>query len=113
MKKVFLFVLTILFLASTSVVSAWAQPCMHDMSVVSSISEELPCHQEKEQRTPSNNHCEGECLCIHAVPNSSFFLSSSDGVRLPIAIKQSFALGNDTLISVNQSPLKRPPKYIS
>lgn len=100
-----IFVFMVTFLANTTVVSAWAQPCMHDMNASASTTE-MANQNEKP-------HCEGLCLCAHASNSPSLFMKNSDGIRLYIISKQLFVIDNDTLASVSQIPPKRPPKHIS
>ena len=121
MRKFFIFVFMVTFLATTTVVSAWAQPCMHDMNASASATEMAnqneipPCHQTEntKQSEKEKPHCEGLCLCAHASNSPSLFMKNSDGIRLPIISKQLFVIDNDTLASVSQIPPKRPPKHIS
>ena len=119
MSRVLVFALTVLFLANTTIVSAWGQPCVHDTNASASTGETAsqdaaqPCHQTEDTGQPDGQSCEGLCLCAHASGTPSLFMKNNDGMRLPVAIKQLFAVDNDVLASISLIPPKRPPKHIS
>lgn len=120
MKRAAAIAVSILFLANTTLVSAWAPRCGHDVNGSSSAGEaqvapdvHAPCRQAEEEKKPDNNRCEGLCLCAHVSANPSFFLKSGDGVRLPLITGRSFATDNNTPAPVDWPPLDHPPKHIS
>ena len=121
MKKLFIFALTVMLLANTTIVSAWAKPCPHNMDTPSmsggmNVQDGLsPCHQKDDKKRSDNKNQSCEELCLFAqVSNSLGLLTrTNDGIYLPVIIKQPFVIVNDTLASISQIPRKRPPKHIS
>ena len=119
MKRVFAFIFLTLFLVNTSLVSAWAEPCMHDMGTSSLVSNMLPsdgsdpCHQTEDSRQSYQQHCEGLCFCAYMASGSTLFIHPSESFDLSIIANQTFLIDNDTLASVSQIPPRRPPKHIS
>ena len=121
MKRLFIFALTVMLLANTTIVSAWAQPCPHHMDAPS-MSGGMnaqdgfpPCHQKDDKKRSDNKNQSCEELCLFAqVSNSLGLLTrTNDGIYLPVIIKKTFVIVNGTLASISQIPRKRPPKYIS
>ena len=121
MKKLFIFALTVMLLANTTVVSAWAKQCPHNTDTPS-MSGGMnaqdgfpPCHQKDDKKRSDNKNQSCEELCLFAqVSNSLGLLTrTNDGIYLPVIIKQRFVIINDTLASISQIPRKRPPKHIS
>tara|TARA_B100001142_G_scaffold117213_1_gene119421 strand:- start:1149 stop:1514 length:366 start_codon:yes stop_codon:yes gene_type:complete len=121
MKKLFIFALTVMLLANTTIVSAWAKPCPHNtdtpsMSGGMNAQDGLsPCHQKDDKKRSDNKNQSCEELCLFAqVSNSLGLLTrTNDGIYLPVIIKQPFIIVKDTLASISQIPRKRPPKHIS
>ena len=121
MKKLFIFALTVMLLANTTIVSAWAKPCPHNtdtpsMSGGMNAQDGLsPCHQKDDKKRSDNKNQSCEELCLFAqVSNSLGLLTrTNDSIYLPVIIKQPFVIVNDTLASISQIPRKRPPKHIS
>ena len=121
MKRFLVFTFMFIFLANTTVVSAWAQFCMHDMSApvsdteIASQNGTPPCHQTENTKQSDNQNqlCDGSCLCASLSNNMPSLIRNSDHIRLPVTAKQLFIFDKYTLKSASQIPPKRPPKQIS
>ena len=121
MKKLFIFALTVMLLANTTIVSAWAKPCPHhtdtpSMSGGMNAQDVLsPCHQKDDKKRSDNKNQSCEELCLFAqVSNSLGLLTrTNDGIYLPVIIKQPLVIVDGTPESISQIPRKRPPKRIS
>ena len=121
MGKFFIFALTVMLLADTTIVSAWAQPCPHHMDAPS-MSVRMnaqdvfpPCHQKDDKKRSDNKNqsCEELCLLVQVSNSMGLLTLTNDGIYLPVIIKQPLVIVNDTLASISQIPRKRPPKHIS
>ena len=121
MKKLFIFALTVMLLANTTVVSAWAKQCPHNTDTpsmsggVNAQDGLSPCHQkdDKKRSDSKNQSCEELCLFAQVSNSLGLLTRTNDGIYLPVIIKQPFIIVNDTLASISQTPRKRPPKHIS
>ena len=134
LQRVGLFILTMMFLANTMIVSAWAQPCFTNSFMntpveteVESISEstEMPCHSHVDKTNPAqkenaqvtsnklHNHCDGLCFCDHALSSQTSVLFNFNTLTAPIVSSDNILTGNDNLYSLTVSPLRRPPRYFS
>ena len=121
MGKFFIFALTVMLLADTTIVSAWAQPCPHHMDAPS-MSVRMnaqdvfpPCHQKDDKKRSDNKNqsCEELCLLVQVSNSMGLLTLTNDGIYLPVIIKQPLVIVDDTLASISQIPRKRPPKHIS
>ncbi|MCI5060576.1 MAG: hypothetical protein MRY79_05845 [Alphaproteobacteria bacterium] len=120
MRKTGLYILMVMFLANTTLVSAWAKPCMTDgteMSEISSFSgmgDVPPCHEENNSKKQDTlNHCEGVCLCLHVSLTQTPLLTdlvAVPGVRLGADV---YNLSNESVLSRDYSPSNPPPIFIS
>ena len=121
MRKIFIFACMVLFIANTTLVSAWVKPCMQDTTIsalntnMAPQHDEPPCHQIENIKSSKhdNQSCDRLCLCDHVSNNPLVLLKKSQGIALLVTSKQPFVVGHDALASVNQPPPKRPPKIIS
>ena len=115
MKKLFVFILMVMFLANTFVVSAWAKPCVKSSSFVmaqdmrANMDADMPCHDEKQQS--QTQHCDGLCLCLHVAMGQTVILNDFD-VLEPLNISEvQFTISQDALVSRQTAPPRRPPKF--
>ena len=115
MKKLFVFILMVTFLANTIVVSAWAKPCMKSSSMAmaqdmrANMDADMPCHDEEQQS--QTQHCDGLCLCLHVVMAQTVILNDVD-VLEPLDISEvQFTISQDALVSRQTAPPRRPPKF--
>ena len=121
MKKLFIFALTVMLLANTTIVSAWDETCPHHMDAPSmsggmNAQDGLsPCHQKDDKKRSDNKNqsCEELCLFSQASNSLDLLTRTNDGIYLPVIIKKTFVIVNGTLASISQIPRKRPPKHIS
>ena len=123
MRRAFIFAITVLFLANTSIALAWNPPCMfddgHSRGVVEAVTDRsLPdCHKSKaeqpQQQQPVMDHCEGLCLCTQASSSPNFTLLSSEPKALGTTSVQAFHATIDFPASLNLSPPERPPNTAS
>ena len=117
MKKLGLFILAVMFLTNTVVVSAWAKPCLMNNPVEMSqnmdapVPGDMPCHDNQNEQ--KNTYCEGFCLCVHASISQIPIMNSSESLNVPIAFSNRIAADNETMASRTSSPPRRPPKLIS
>lgn len=119
MKRFLVSAFMVIFLANTAIMPALAQPCVYNITPVSTIEMasmgDMPsCHPAVKQKLfdYENPHCEGSCLCAHTSNSSSAFLENAY-IYPYVTSKQLFIIYNDKLTLINQNPPQRPPKYIS
>ena len=115
MKKLFVFILMVTFLANTIVVSAWAKPCMKSSSMAmaqdmrANMDADMPCHDEEQQS--QTQHCDGLCLCLPVALAQTVILNDVD-VLEPLDISEvQFTISQDALVSRQTAPPRRPPKF--
>ena len=123
MKKLAVFALMVMFLASTFSTSAYAAPCpqdtttqtsqVHDMAHDVEIQDDKPCHDSAPKNQSSNEQgcCEG--LCLHCHFTQAPFMHQSESLRLMPAGKDALSFYQDRLSSFDILPPRRPPKLIS
>jgi hypothetical protein len=120
-KRFSIVFLMVMFLANTTLVSAWAKPCMmnddtamSEMSSSSDMGDTPPCHEEnKSEKQAPLKHCEGICLCLHVSLTQTPLLT--DFITVP-----DIHLGTDTYTSITEnmtsrdySPSNPPPIFNS
>jgi hypothetical protein len=118
MKKVVLYLITIIFTANTVVVAAAYDTCllqgMADHSYLhaeASMSEsnKATCHEEQKQ---SVNNCEDACFCLaYSINNAPLF---DNQTQLQHSLHYTaFYLVDEVLAAGYYKPLYRPPILIS
>ena len=120
MKPVILYAFLIVFVANTTVVSAWAKSCMLNAGSSPeqtdvSMSDDIPCHGEhgyNEQNHEQNHKCEDLCLCLNVLVSQTpiIFVSS---LHFPAMKATSYLISKVTVASIATSPLFRPPIILS
>ena len=123
MKRVFIFAITVLFLANTSIVLAWYPPCMmddaHSHEMVEAIADRsLPdCHKAKaeqpQEQQPETDPCDRLCLCTQASSSPSFTILLNESKPFGPTAAHAFPATTDFPASLNLSPLERPPNTVS
>lgn len=119
MKKFTWLFVTLIFLANTIAVSAWAKPCIGQDSMTMSqemaMDSDMPCHEKAEQKDTkkTTKHCDGVCLCLHVSINQTPIFNSSNSVTVPEIGYISFFDSQKAVVSYKTSPPIRPPKFIS
>ena len=126
MKKLAVFALMVMFLASTVSVSAYAAPCPQDttteMSQVQDMAHDdkavqgdMPCHEHESapenQSSDEQGCCEG--LCLHCHFTQAPFTHQSEPLRLMPASKDALSFYQDRLSSFDLLPPRRPPNLTS
>ncbi len=124
MKRFSIVLLMTMFLANTTVVSAWAKPCMMndtemaEMSQKSDMGDMPPCHEENKSEKPDpqqsdTNHCEGVCLCLHVSITQTPVLSDLNVVPDVYLSTETYTLSKEDMASYEGSPSNPPPKFNS
>jgi len=121
MRRRLVFAFSALLLLNTTLVSAWASPCLHDMRALASTATSTatadlvpPCHSVQEkQESSAGEHCEDLCLCTFAAHSPSLFVDFGQAVHFLSTISQSFSIANEASASFGQAPLLHPPKHSS
>ena len=128
MKRFSIVLLMTMFLANTTIVSAWAKPCMMndtisngEMTEISSNSDMgdiPPCHEENklEIQNPQQsdtNHCEGVCLCLHVSITQTPVLPDLNAVPDVYLGTDTYTLFKENMASYEGSPSNPPPKFYS
>lgn len=124
MKRFSIVLLMTMFLANTTVVSAWAKQCMMndtemtEMSQKSDMGDMPPCHEENksEKQDPQQsgiNHCEGVCLCLHVSITQTPVLSDLNAVPDVYLSAETYTLSKEDMTSYEGSPSNPPPKFNS
>ena len=124
MKRFSIVLLMTMFLANTTVVSAWAKPCMMndtemtEMSSNSDMGDMPPCHEENksEKQDPQQsdtNHCEGVCLCLHVSITQTPVLSDLNAVPDIYLSTETYTISKEDMASYEGSPSNPPPKFNS
>ena len=117
MKKFVLLALLGLFMVNMLLVLAWAAPCSHQMASTpvmhqnSSSADAMPCQEE--QTETQKSHCEGSCFCAHASSSTTLHFADLGELDIPLSAAEEFAGLNEVLSSIDEAPLKQPPKSIS
>lgn len=120
MKKMTVLTLLFVFIANTFVLSAWAKPCMHDVTVeetqevTKSMTYDMPCHEHsvdnKEKPESQNTHCDSVCLCLHISLHQTPILGYINPLDFSVNSKQQIIISPDNLTSRSILPPRRPPK---
>ena len=117
MKKFVLLALLGLFMVNMLLVLAWAAPCSHQrasfsvMHQNSSSADAMPCQEE--QTETQKSHCEGSCFCAHVSSSITLYFADLGELNIPLIVTEEFAVLNEVLSSINETPLKQPPKWLS
>lgn len=113
MKNFALCIVAFMFLANTITVSAWATPCMQNVSLAASqgmqdsMDEAMPCH-ENQQQSPIT-HCDGLCLCVHVMTSQAQAFRNEGGVIIPVFQAERHVLTQDNVLTRTIKPLFKPP----
>lgn len=113
MKKVFFFILSIIFVANTIAQVAWAKPCpnSNNTHLEISVEDDMDCHKKKQEK--NTKHCEGICLCDHIQNSQTPFLEKPYNLKKLQTVSQKILSTNETGKSRHPSPQRRPPRQIS
>ncbi len=118
MKHLTLYIFMVVFVANTTVASAWVLPCLQDNTSGSiefvdiSNVDGKPCHDDQKQDQNMQCEDEGACLCLHMLMVQVPIINTA-GLSLPHKLAYRFNINNDASTSVTLSPLYRPPIFLS
>ena len=119
MKKFSIVLLMTMFLANTTIVSAWAKSCdinnseMSEMDSHPTVDVE-PCdiNKKSDMQNPIDC-CDGLCLCIHSSVSQTVLPLDSAVFPDLALLAGSYNLSNERMRSLNHSPASPPPKFNS
>ena len=115
MKDIILYVVSMIFMANTLIVSADVKLCMqeqiNDVIHLEILAEsDMPCHDE--QQNENNNHCEEACFCL--------IYSASQTPHFELGNLNTFNTHEERFVAIDEyaisnylSLLYRPPIYHS
>jgi hypothetical protein len=119
MKKFSIVLLVTMFLVNTTVVSAWAKPCMmNDIKTIemdshSTINAE-PCDMSnKSEKQNLADCCDGFCLCLHTSVSQTILPINSANFPDLALLADSYNQSDERISSLNHSPPSPPPKFNS
>ena len=105
-------------LAHTNFVSAWAKPCLQELSsaqttAVSTDKSTPPCHQAQQEIVATKEHCEQQCFCEMISQSPTLFTNTVISNSLVSVKNSTYLLYSETINFSNNTPPIRPPKYYS
>ncbi len=106
--------IAIAFFANTLTVAAWAKPCMNlpESPKTQMATSDMPCH-DTQDKSPTNKHCKGLCLCFHVSVSHMPILTESITLQAPATAHDKIIMFNDSVTTTSITPPRRPPKVLS